>query len=117
MPPLTSLIAGFTLTSTALYLSLLTHQHSRAHQASLLHESALLLDSHSSPTSTSPPTATNSPEAQWQVRDAGWVERWKDGWNREVEGLVRGVQGIRWGWVREGVEVRGREWGEGGRRI
>lgn len=41
------------------------------------------------------------------------MERWKDGWNREVEGMVRGVQGVRWGWVREGVEGRV----EGERRV
>ena len=38
------------------------------------------------------------------------VERWKDMWNRDVEGAVRWVQGVDLGRVGEGLG----EWGEEG---
>ena len=34
------------------------------------------------------------------------TERWKDGWNREVEGAVRWVQAVDWRRVRQGLETR-----------
>lgn len=45
------------------------------------------------------------------------VERWKDMWNRDVEGAVRWVQGVDMRMVREGVEGRLRGWGGGERRV
>lgn len=45
------------------------------------------------------------------------MERWKDMWNRDVEGVVRWVQGVEVGRVREGVEARWREWRGGERRV
>lgn len=53
----------------------------------------------------------------YRVEKAAWTERWKDGWNREVEGAVRYVQGIRLRSVREGLEGRAREWKDGDRRV
>ncbi len=53
----------------------------------------------------------------YRLEKAPWTERWKDGWNRELEGAVRYVQGIRWLSVREGIEGRAREWKDGERRI
>ena len=45
------------------------------------------------------------------------VERWKEMWNRDVEGAVRWVQGVDLGRVGEGVGERLREWGGGERRV
>lgn len=53
----------------------------------------------------------------YRLERAPWTERWKDRWNRELEGAVRYVQGIRLGTVREGLEGRVREWREGERRL
>lgn len=53
----------------------------------------------------------------YKLERAPWTERWKDRWNRELEGAVRYVQGIRLGTVREGLEGRVREWREGERRL
>lgn len=54
---------------------------------------------------------------RYRLQQGGWVERWKDGWNAEVEGAVRWVQAVRWGGVRDGVEGRLREWRQGERRV
>ena len=45
------------------------------------------------------------------------AERWKDGWNREVEGAVRWGQGVSWRGVREGLEGRWESWEAGRRRV
>ena len=52
----------------------------------------------------------------YRLEKAPLAERWKDGWNRELEGAVRWVQGIDWREVREGLEGRARGWSEGERR-
>ena len=52
----------------------------------------------------------------YRLEKAPLAERWKDGWNRELEGAVRWVQGINWREVREAVEGRARGWSEGERR-
>lgn len=122
----TNLFSGFTLTSTTLYLSLLYHQRSRTHQAALLHQQALLLNSLSDPEVASELATIADANYSGGLREgikpygvekAFWTERWKDGWNREVEGAVRYVQGIRWRTVREGIEGRAREWRDGDRRL
>ena len=122
----TNLFSGFTLTSTTLYLSLLYHQRARAHQAALLHQQALLLNSLSDPEVASELATIADANYSgglregikpYRVERAPWTERWKDRWNREVEGAVRHVQGIRWQTVREGIEGRAREWREGDRRV
>lgn len=53
----------------------------------------------------------------YRVERAPWTERWKGGWNREVEGVVRWCQGVRWGEVREGLERRVEGVREGERRL
>ena len=122
----TNLFSGFTLTSTALYLSLLYHQRARAHQAALLHQQSLLLNSLTDPELASELTTIADANYSGGMREgikpyrlekAPWTERWKDGWNRELEGAVRYVQGIRLGSVREGLEERAKEWSEGERRL
>ncbi|KAL2057338.1 hypothetical protein ABVK25_002391 [Lepraria finkii] len=122
----TSLFAGITLTSTTLYLSLLYHQRSRAHQATLLHQKSLLLNSITDPHLASE-LATIQEEnysgglregiRDYRLQRASLVERWKDGWNREVEGAVRWVQGVDWRGIRGGAESRARGWKEGERRV
>ena len=111
----TSLFSGFTLTSTALYLSLLYHQRARAHQAAMLHQQALLITSLIDPDIASELATTADANYSGGLREgirdyrlvkAPWTERWKDRWNREVEGAVRWVQGIEWRGVREGLERR-----------
>ena len=52
----------------------------------------------------------------YRLEKATLAERWKDGWNRELEGAVRWVQGVNWREVREAVEGRARGWSEGERR-
>ena len=44
------------------------------------------------------------------------MERWKDGWNGEVEGAVRWCQRFDWRGVREGVEGRARGCEGGGEK-
>lgn len=122
----TNFFSGFTLTSTALYLSLLYHQRARTQQATLLHQQALLLNSLSDPELASELATIADANYSgglregikpYRVEKAPWTERWKDGWNREIEGAVRYVHGIRWRTVREGIEGRAREWSEGNRRL
>ncbi|MCJ1451182.1 hypothetical protein MMC28_001517 [Mycoblastus sanguinarius] len=122
----TSLFSGLTLTSTTLYLSLLYHQRARAHQAALLHQQALLLTSLTDPDLASELAATVDANfsgglregiRDYRLQPASLTERWKDGWNSEVEGAVRWMQGVRWGFVREGLEGRWRGWREGERRV
>ena len=45
------------------------------------------------------------------------MERWKEMWNRDVEGAVRWVQGVDLSGVREGVQGRLRAWGGGERGV
>ena len=122
----TNLFSGFTLTSTALYLSLLYHQRARAHQAALLHQQSLLLNSLTDPNLASELATIADANygggmregiKPYRLEKAPWTERWKDGWNRELEGAVRYVQGIRLRSVREGLEERAKEWNEGERRL
>lgn len=121
----TSLFSGFTLTSTTLYLSLLYHQRSRAHQANLLRQQHLLLNSLTDPIIASNLAAEADASysggfregiRDYRIERAPWVERWKDGWNREIVSAVRWVQGVQWGQVRDGLEVRAKDWSDGERR-
>lgn len=45
------------------------------------------------------------------------LERFKDGWNRELENGVRWAQEVDFGRVREGLEARFREWRGDQRRV
>ncbi|MCJ1293949.1 hypothetical protein MMC34_005506 [Xylographa carneopallida] len=101
-------ISGLTLTSTALYISLLAHQRNRVRQAHLLHQQSLLLNS-----IVDPSIVPVEDAPRFVVQRAGWAETWKDRWNADVEGAVRWVQGVRWGEVREAVEGRALAWREG----
>ena len=118
---LTPFLTGLTLTSTTLYVTLLSHQRSRTRQAALLHQSALLLESHKDMPHSNAKTAAamentrdmrevrggtirpvesmDARDRTWGVADAGWVERWKDGWNRGIEGLGKGL--LEGDWRRE----------------
>ena len=121
----TSLFSGFTLTSTTLYLTLLYHQRARARQAAILHQQSLILNSLTDPVIASE-LATMEDEnysgglregiKDYRLEKAPLAERWKDGWNRELEGAVRWIQGINWREVREAVEGRAVGWSEGERR-
>ena len=121
----TSLFSGFTLTSTTLYLTLLYHQRARARQAAILHQQSLILNSLTNPVIASE-LATMEDEnysgglregiKDYRLEKAPLAERWKDGWNRELEGAVRWMQGINWREVREAVEGRAVGWSEGERR-
>ncbi|KAK0514278.1 hypothetical protein JMJ35_002895 [Cladonia borealis] len=121
----TSLFSGFTLTSTTLYLTLLYHQRARARQAAILHQQSLILNSLTDPVIASE-LATMEDEnysgglregiKDYRLEKATLAERWKDGWNRELESTVRWVQGFNWREVREAVEGRARGWSEGERR-
>ena len=53
----------------------------------------------------------------YRLQEKRGLERFKDGWNRELESGVRWVQGVNFGRVREGVEERVREWRDGERRV
>ena len=112
---LTGLFSGFTLTAASVYISLTLHQQSRIRQASILRQQTLLLTSLVDPTVLSLHDDHALP--RYRLEQGSWAERWKDRWNGEVEGAVRWVQGVRWRYVREGVEGRWREWNEGERRV
>ena len=43
---------------------------------------------------------------RFRARRVSWTETWKDRWNAEVEGLVRGVQETDWDAVRATIEGR-----------
>lgn len=107
------LLSGFTLTASTLYLTILIHTHHRVHQASLLRQQSLLLNSLVDPASL--PVEDIAP--RYRIERGNWAERWKDGWNKEIEGGVRWAQGIQWGKVREALEGRLRGWKDGERRV
>ncbi|MCJ1361652.1 hypothetical protein MMC16_000752 [Acarospora aff. strigata] len=101
MPFTTGFLSGITLTTTLLTLTLFQHQRNRTHQASLLHQQSLLLTSIVEP-SPEPPT----PLPRYVLAKPSVLETVKDAWNEDVVGAVRWVQGVEWGSVREGVEMR-----------
>ncbi|KAF2840565.1 hypothetical protein M501DRAFT_1014577 [Patellaria atrata CBS 101060] len=93
----TGLLSGLTLTSTLLYLTVSHHHLTRSNQRALIHRSTLLLTNIVEPL---PPL----PEPVAREARGGLVETAKDIWNRELEGLVRRAQGVRWREVEERVE-------------
>lgn len=109
----TGLLSGFTLTASTLYLTVLIHNRHRLHQATLLHQQSLLLNSIVDPTLL--PVHDDAP--RYRIERGNWSERWKDGWNKEIESGVRWVHGIRWGTVREAIEGRWAGWKDGERRL
>ncbi|KAL8665459.1 MAG: hypothetical protein Q9202_002164 [Teloschistes flavicans] len=106
------LFSGFTLTVGTLYLTILLHNRNRTHQALRLHQSALLLHSIVEPGLL----PYEDPYPRYRIERGDWTERWKDGWNAEVERAVRGAHSVRWGPVREALEGRWRDWRQGQRR-
>lgn len=115
---LTGLFSGLTLTTATLYLSLTIHQRSRLHQAAIIRQQSLLLTSLVDPAVVDRDDDNDYYAApRYRLQRGDWVERWKDGWNAEVESGVRWVQAIRWDEVRDNVEGRWREWKQGERRV
>jgi len=53
----------------------------------------------------------------YRLQRGSVVERWKDMWNRDVEGVWRWVLGTDMREVREGLEKRVEDWREGERRV
>jgi altered-inheritance-of-mitochondria protein 5 len=53
----------------------------------------------------------------YRLQRGSVVERWKDMWNRDVEGVWRWVLGTDMREVREGLEKRVEGWREGERRV
>ncbi len=53
----------------------------------------------------------------YRLQKGSVVERWKDMWNRDVEGVWRWVLGTDMREVREGLEKRVEDWREGERRV
>jgi len=53
----------------------------------------------------------------YRLQRGSVVERWKDVWNRDVEGVWRWVLGTDMREVREGLEKRVEDWREGERRV
>lgn len=113
---LSGLVAGLTLTTTTLYLSLTLHQRSREHQAALLRQQTFLLHSIVDPTLFRS-DIDNELRPRYVITRGSWSERWKDRWNGDVEGVVRWAQALKWRTLREGAEGRWREWSEGERRV
>lgn len=105
--------SGLTLTAGTLYLTLYAHQRHRLRQSQILRQQTLLLDSLVDPSLV--PREEEGPI--YRLERGDWVERWKDGWNAEVEGAVRRMHAVRWDKVREGLEARWREWRGGERKL
>ncbi|KAF2809801.1 uncharacterized protein BDZ99DRAFT_388729 [Mytilinidion resinicola] len=95
----TGLLAGTTLTSLTLYLTLSLHTRNRLVQASLLRQQTAVLSNILDP---QPPV----PEPTTRIARAGLLETAKDRWNGELEREVRLVYNTDWRRVREGVEDR-----------
>ena len=118
----TSFLSGLTLTTTLLYLTLFHHQRSRIHQASILHASALQLNALVDPKLASDLATMEDDNYSGGMREYRLIrrtglERFKDGWNRELENGVRWAHTIDLGRIRAGLEERLREWRGGDRRV
>ncbi|MDI1487310.1 MAG: hypothetical protein OHK93_006579 [Ramalina farinacea] len=119
-----SFISGFTLTSTIIYLSLLHHQRSRSHQASILHASSQRLETLINPQLTSNLATMHDENYSGGLREGihdyrlverGYMERFKDGWNRELGAGMQRVLGSNFGSVGRAVEERVEGWATGGK--
>lgn len=100
-------LGGLTLTTSLVYLSLLSHRQNRVQQAHLLRQQATVLNS------IIDPAPAELPQIDQEVR-GGVLETAKDRWNTELEHLVRRAYNTDWGRVREGVEQLG---GQAWRRL
>lgn len=117
-----SFISGFTLTSTVVWLSLLHHQRSRSHQASILHASSQRLETLVDPQLTSTLATMNDENYSgglregindYRLMDRGYWERFKDGWNRELESGMQRVLGSSFSNVGRAAEERLERWATG----
>ena len=122
----TSLLSGLTLTSTIFYFTLLYHQRSRDQQSTILRASALQLN-----TLADPKLASEIATIEDQNYSGGFregvkdyrlirktgLERFKDGWNRELESGVRWFHQLDLNRTREGLEDRFQEWKGDQRRL
>ncbi|KAF2491148.1 hypothetical protein BU16DRAFT_493955 [Lophium mytilinum] len=95
----TGFLAGTTLTSLTLYLTLSLHTRNRLTQSALLRQQTSVLSNILDP---QPP----APEPTTRIARAGLIETAKDRWNGELEREVRLVYNTDWRKVREGVEDR-----------
>lgn len=109
----TGFLSGLTLTASTLYLTILIHNHHRIHQASILRQQSLLLNSIADPSIL--PAEDNAP--RYRIERGNLTERWKDGWNSEIEKAVRWMHGVHWGTVGKAVQGRLKDWKEGERRL
>ncbi|KAI9727110.1 MAG: hypothetical protein M1828_007311 [Chrysothrix sp. TS-e1954] len=98
MPFTVGVLSGAALTTLTLSLTLSAHHRTRTHQSALLRQQSALLNNIIDP----PP---EQPIIRERVSKADIAEVAKDRWNREVESLVRRVEGADWG----GIGERG-EW-------
>jgi altered-inheritance-of-mitochondria protein 5 len=88
-----------TLTSAVLYLSIAMHTQNRAQQAALLRQQRLVLADFYEPRQP-------EPEPVNRIVPVGIAEMAKDGWNRQLEGVLRSVYETDWRRVREDAEDR-----------
>ncbi|KAF1809948.1 hypothetical protein P152DRAFT_484286 [Eremomyces bilateralis CBS 781.70] len=94
----TGFLSGITITTSLLYLTVLSQNSTRATQRTLLSQQRALL------TQTYDPVPS-LPEPRAHTENAGLSEMAKDRWNADVERLARWASNINWDEVRERVEV------------
>ena len=92
-------LGGVTLTSAVLYLTISLHTQNRIQQAALLRQQRAVLADFYEPKVPEPEPTSR------EVR-VGLAEMAKDRWNRQLEGVVRGVYDTDWRRVRESAEDR-----------
>ncbi|KPI37725.1 uncharacterized protein AB675_159 [Cyphellophora attinorum] len=96
----TGFLGGVTLTYSVLYLTIYIHKANRNIQHTILQQSNGVLNS-----VVEPPQPVPDPPP-YEIRRAGLTEQLKDGWNREVERLVKNIQTTDWTRQREIYEQK-----------
>lgn len=89
-----------TLTYSVLYLTIYLHKSNRNVQRTILQQSNGVLES-----IVEPPAPVPDPPP-YEIRRAGITEQLKDGWNREIEKMVRKIQTTDWTEQREIYEQK-----------
>ena len=118
----TSFLSSITIATTLCYFALLQHQRTRLEQATIIRSCAQNLDALVDP-QLAAHLATIKDEnysggmREYRIVRQGGLERFKDGWNRELEHGIRWVHDIELGRVREALEARYRQWKGGERRV
>jgi altered-inheritance-of-mitochondria protein 5 len=92
-------LGGVTLTSAVLYLTVAMHTQNRTQQAALLRQQRQVLADFYEPKQP-------EPEPVNRVVPVGLVEMAKDGWNREIESVIKRAYNTDWRRVREDTEDR-----------